>query len=709
MIQQKRVPPSSKFITISVSEEGEKWKVNMLYLTFKTRERNVEIYRAGGESMKRFLVITLLLVSFVVVPKETYAQDQWITPLNDRATIYYELHNEYLPMGHLLKGDAIKAQKQQGDYWVIRWGNGVGYVKTSEMKVSTSEFRGVQTTKHNSNTVVYTTKEATVVDNSQGTLRPFATIDPGFRYPVIQSWGSWWMIDVGGRVGYISKTKATFDEGIPVLMYHHILKPEEKKNSPFAQINTTITTVEFEQQMKYLKDNQFTPLTTSDLEKYLNRNQNLPARTVLLTIDDGNISSRIYGYPILKKYGMIADQFIISNRIPSEPRPFDYQKLRFLSHQEMEEMKDVYQYHAHTHGLHNLNLQNKSSFVVKSDAEILADLKLNREALNGTPYFAYPFGQTDHRSARLLKQSGIRLAYTTKTGRTKLGTDPLFVPRLGINPGLSLNQFAERVKLKLPIQAKPPVVEKPQPPVEANQPFPDVYQKDYFYSYVINLKERGVIKGFPDGSFKPYRNVTRGQAAKMLTLALGLKNEETEKVQQFKDVAVTNEYYDAIQLLVQHGGVTGYSDGTFRPHEPLKRSQMAKIIVHLFNLPVSEWQEGTFTDIQASQEFAQFVQTLKDFEITTGVQGQFQPYRTVSRAQLSAFIRRGEAALSVLPPEMLQPEEEVKQPSEQEVKPSESKEQKEEQPSIEEREIVEERAVEIEAEQSLPEEVEQSK
>lgn len=607
--------------------------------------------------MKKFWIVMVLLISFVVMPNEAFAQEQWITPVNERATIHYELHNEYLPMGQLLKGDAVKAQKQQGEYWVITWGNGVGYVKTSEMKLSTTEFRGVPMTKRNSNTVVYTTTDTVVVDNSKGTLRPFAQIDAGFRYPVVQSWGSWWMVDVGGRVGYISKTKAALDEGIPVLMYHHILTPAEKKDSPFAHVNTTLTTVQFEQQMKYLKDNQFTPLTTSDLEKYLNRNQNLPARTVLLTLDDGNISSRVHGYPILKKYGMIADQFIITGRTPKEPLPFDHKRLRFLSNQEMAEMKDVYQYHAHTDALHNLTLQNKSFFVAKSDAEILADLKRNREKLNGTPYFAYPFGQTDNRSARLLKQSGIRLAYTTKPERTKLGTNLLFVPRQGIDPSFSLKQFADRVKVKSPIASKPPIVEKPKPPVDPNQPFPDVYKEDYFYAYVINLKERQVVKGFPDGLFKPYREVTRGQAAKMLTLALNLKNEEIEKIQQFNDVPVTDEYYDAIQLLVQYGGVTGYSDGTFRPHEPLKRSQMAKIIVHLFNLPISDWKEGTFTDIQASEDFAKFVQTLHDFEITTGVQGQFQPYRTVSRAQLSAFIRRGEAALSLLPPVLAKPEE----------------------------------------------------
>ena len=88
------------------------------------------------------------------------------------------------------------------------------------------------------------------------------TIKAGYRYPVIgESGPNWWKIDFGGRIGYIAKDRAAVDKGVPILMYHHILTPKEKANSPFANANTTITTVEFNQQMQYLKDQGYTTIS----------------------------------------------------------------------------------------------------------------------------------------------------------------------------------------------------------------------------------------------------------------------------------------------------------------------------------------------------------------------------------------------------------------------------------------------------------------
>ncbi|WP_096550471.1 S-layer homology domain-containing protein [Ureibacillus thermosphaericus] len=78
--------------------------------------------------------------------------------------------------------------------------------------------------------------------------------------------------------------------------------------------------------------------------------------------------------------------------------------------------------------------------------------------------------------------------------------------------------------------------------------FPDVKSSDYFNEAVKSLTDRGIIKGFPDGTFKPYQNVTRGQAAKIIAGVLGL---DTVNVKNpgFSDVSTTNEYYGAIAAL----------------------------------------------------------------------------------------------------------------------------------------------------------------
>ena len=62
----------------------------------------------------------------------------------------------------------------------------------------------------------------------------------------------------------------------------------------------------------------------------------------------------------------------------------------------------------------------------------------------------------------------------------------------------------------------------------AQQRFSDVSATDWYYSVVMQLAENGTIDGYPDGTFRPQRTVTTGQALKMILLAAGY--EEPERV-----------------------------------------------------------------------------------------------------------------------------------------------------------------------------------
>lgn len=250
---------------------------------------------------------------------------------------------------------------------------------------------------------------------------------------------------MGGRIGFIQKSATSIDNGVPVLMYHHILTPKEKADSPFVNFDTTITTTQFNEEMDYLKKNGFMTISTQDLEGYLNKQVNIPAKSVVLTIDDGNISSRIYAYPKLKEHQFIADQFIVTERISKSPQTFNHKKLHFLSQQEMDEMADVYNYLGHTHALHALAGSNKSFVLAKKRYEVKQDLLLNRKLLNDMTYLAYPFGQYNEDTLKLLSETGFTLAYTTKPGRTTLGMNKLSLPRQGIDPNLPLSEFAKYV------------------------------------------------------------------------------------------------------------------------------------------------------------------------------------------------------------------------------------------------------------------------
>lgn len=110
----------------------------------------------------------------------------------------------------------------------------------------------------------------------------------------------------------------------------------------------------------------------------------------------------------------------------------------------MEQMSDVFRYGSHTHALHQLD-KNRGIALLVSQQQLSEDLRLSKNIL-GTTYFAYPFGHYDQRMIHTLKQTGYRMALSTRSGKVRLGDDLFTLKRLGINPGISMDEFAKKVR-----------------------------------------------------------------------------------------------------------------------------------------------------------------------------------------------------------------------------------------------------------------------
>lgn len=595
------------------------------------------------------LLLMMILLFPILGQLEVQASDFIIMPNKDEVVVYNELTGKLSEMGKMRKGEPMFALDHPNpEYWRVKFGNAYGLVKRKDVTVTNNVKVPAPNKQNNSNTVILIERDVDVYDNSRGGLRKFAILKGSYRYPVLEDFGAWWKIDVGGRIGFVAKNATKIDQGVPVLMYHHILKAQEKADSPYANSNTTMTDKEFNEQMDFLKQYGYTTISTKELEMYLNRYINLPAKTVVLTLDDGNISSRIYAYPKLKEHGFKADQFIITSRTPKTPAIFNHKSLHFLSQQEMDQMADVYNYYGHTHALHNLTNKNQSHLVTKSNAEINQDLQLNRKNLKNMTYLAYPFGQYNSTTIQLLKNNGFTLAYTTKNGKAKLGVDKFAIPRIGIEPNVTLKEFAGKVAtgssiLDQPEKPAPIPTPPPKPTPNPDEPFIDVKKSEYFYEGVMSLAKRGIIQGYPDGEFKPHNSVTRGQAAKILANALNLNMENVENP-NFIDIDEDNEYYKPIAALVREGIISGYPDGMFKPNQTLTRAHMSKMIALGYGLEEMETIHHPFIDVNSDSEYIGYIQALFESNITTGTTSTtFSPNDRVRRGQLAAFVIRAEA------------------------------------------------------------------
>jgi 5'-nucleotidase/2',3'-cyclic-nucleotide 2'-phosphodiesterase/3'-nucleotidase/5'-nucleotidase len=111
---------------------------------------------------------------------------------------------------------------------------------------------------------------------------------------------------------------------------------------------------------------------------------------------------------------------------------------------------------------------------------------------------------------------------------------------------------------------------------------------DTFYSYVRCLACLGIISGYPDGTFKPNHNVTRGQLAKIVSNSAGFA--DSQSTQMFQDVPVGSTFFEYAGRLASRGYMQGYACGGpgepceagnlpyFRPGSNATRGQISKIV-----------------------------------------------------------------------------------------------------------------------------------
>lgn len=111
--------------------------------------------------------------------------------------------------------------------------------------------------------------------------------------------------------------------------------------------------------------------------------------------------------------------------------------------------------------------------------------------------------------------------------------------------------------------------------------FTDVDAATPHASSIIELAALGLVDGFPDGSFRPSSPVTRADMAKLIDLSLGLKAaaESGSGGSPYADVAAGQWYTGYVDVATARGIIDGFPDGTFRPQATVSYAQAVTMVV----------------------------------------------------------------------------------------------------------------------------------
>jgi len=220
-------------------------------------------------------------------------------------------------------------------------------------------------------------------------------------------------------------------EGVPILMYHRVdtVVPNDAVGR-----DLTVTPEVFEAQLRYLRDRHIRTLTAAELARELARGIH-PRGVVVLTFDDGYADGATTAFPLLRKYGAVGT-FYVSSGFIGTPRHLTWSQMRLMRAAGME---------LACHGTFHLDLSTLDR--AGQLGEAAGCMRRFAHYLGGTPpiTYAYPAGKFDAVTFSIMRDLGIRAAFTEQPGIVTDLTQPYELPRLRIRHDTSPASFAALV------------------------------------------------------------------------------------------------------------------------------------------------------------------------------------------------------------------------------------------------------------------------
>ena len=233
-----------------------------------------------------------------------------------------------------------------------------------------------------------------------------------------------------------------------VLMYHMISEHLPKKQSKFNRLR--VKPSDFEKQLIWLKKKNFKSFTLTELSEL----ENIPAKSVVLTFDDGYEDNFTKAFPLLKKYEFKATIYIVLNRFNQNwatdkdlnQASNELNSEKMLSNEQIKEMLYSRLIEIGSHTLDHVNLpklnkEEKKKQIIESKKQIenVFNIKCNS--------FAYPFGFFDEDSVKIVNEANYTNATTTVNSVFDKNKYTNFeIPRIMISGRQGLFSFILKIK-----------------------------------------------------------------------------------------------------------------------------------------------------------------------------------------------------------------------------------------------------------------------
>lgn len=224
---------------------------------------------------------------------------------------------------------------------------------------------------------------------------------------------------------------------IPILCYHNF--------SPTVPGSMNMTPQTLESQLQWLKQNGYTVIPLKMAVEYLlGTRASLPAKAVVVTVDDGWQSVYTYMLPLVKKYNIPVTLFIYPSTISSGKHALTWNELKEL------QATGLFDIQGHTYTHPNFKREKRGRTEISYQQFVTNELVKSKKILEtqlGTQItlLAWPFGIYNDYLKEQAAKAGYIMAFSIDATKANRSFTPMAEPRYMILQGQSMKTFVNIV------------------------------------------------------------------------------------------------------------------------------------------------------------------------------------------------------------------------------------------------------------------------
>ena len=230
---------------------------------------------------------------------------------------------------------------------------------------------------------------------------------------------------------------------VPILCYHRFGSGNSKM---------VVSPAQFEAQLEWLARNRYRVIRLAELAQFRAGGRQLPARSVVITIDDGYESVHRHAYPLLRRFGFPATLFVYPDFVGAGDA---------MSWAQLRELAATGLFDIQSHSKSHRNLVDRApdesdeQYRRNVDAELRGSRSLLEARLPGTrvDQIAYPFGDANLLVVDAAARHGYQLGLTVVPGGNAFYAQPLLLRRTMIFGDLDLEGFRARLQTQRSLRA----------------------------------------------------------------------------------------------------------------------------------------------------------------------------------------------------------------------------------------------------------------